>query len=216
MHTHDPLIPSLLKRALPFILVGRYPADERVSFVDVDNSDAAREATAYLFRLGYRRVATIAGPQQMIAGHDRLQGYLEALHARGVAPDPDLIAESDFTEQGGYAAMQQLLFRGRRAGLERSPDAVFVASDTMALGALRALHEAGKRVPDDVALIGFDDMPFAAHTDPPLTTVRQPIPRAGSVAAETLFDIIEHPAAPPRRILLNTELVIRASTGDGV
>src|SRR5207302_269625 len=92
-----------------------------------------------------------------------------------------------------------------------SPDAVFVASDAMALGALRALREAGKRVPEDIAIAGFDDMPFAARTDPPLTTVRQPIQRMGALAAETLIDLIGNPDPQPRRILLPTELVIRAS-----
>ena len=97
--------------------------------------------------------------------------------------------------------------------LPLNPDAVFAASDVMAMGALRALRDAGRRVPEDIALVGFDDMPFAARTDPPLTTVRQPVQRTGEVAAETLMDLIEHPDAQPRRILLPTELVIRASCG---
>jgi LacI family transcriptional regulator len=211
----DPVVPALLADKVPFVQVGRYLTDERVSYVDVDNYSSAREMVSYLLRLGYRRVATIAGPPKMIAGHDRREGYQDALRARGLIPDPALIAEGDFSEEGGFVAMQRLLARARQPGAAGLPDAVFVASDAMALGALRALREAGVRVPDDVALAGYDDMLFAARTAPPLTTVRQPIHRAGAVAAETLFDLIEHPDAPPRRIILPTELVMRASTGLG-
>jgi LacI family transcriptional regulator len=201
----DPIFDALLTRGLPFVVVGRHPTNTRVSYIDVDNMNGAREMVAYLLRLGYERVATIAGPQNMIAGVDRQQGYLVALRDRGIIPDPRLIVEADFTEEGGHLAMQRLL--------SLAPDAVFVASDAMAVGALRALREAGKRVPEDIAVVGFDDMPFAARTDPPLTTVRQPIQRLGSLATETLIDLINHPDAPARRIVLPTELIIRASCG---
>jgi LacI family transcriptional regulator len=210
----DPMMEALLKRGLPFVLVGRHPTDDRVSYVDVDNRNSSRDMVAYLLRLGYRRIATIAGPHNMIAGADRLQGYLDALRNR-VGParepplhDPDLIVEGDFTEESGHRAMQRLL--------PFAPEAVFVASDAMAVGALRALREAGKRVPQDIAVAGYDDMPFAARTDPPLTTVRQPILRLGAVAAETLIDMIGCPDGPPRRIILPTELVIRASCGSAL
>ncbi|HEY4690550.1 MAG TPA: substrate-binding domain-containing protein, partial [Anaerolineae bacterium] len=122
--------------------------------------------------------------------------------------DPDLIVEGDFTEAGGYAAMQRLLCL--------HPDAVFAASDMMAIGALRAIRETGLRVPDDIAVVGFDDIPIAARTDPPLTTVRQPIHRTGAVAAQTLIDLIEHPNTHIRRVVLPTELVIRVSCGANI
>lgn len=201
----DPMLEALMKRGLPFVLVGRPPVDDGVNYVDVDNKNSAREMVAYLLRLGYERIATISGPKNMIAGADRLQGYLNALRERRVTPDPNLIMESDFTEAGGYLAMQQLL--------PFAPDAVFTASDAMAVGALRALRDAGKRVPEDIAVAGYDDMPFAARTDPPLTTVRQPIHRLGVVTAETLIDLISYPATAPRRVVLSTELIIRASCG---
>lgn len=204
----DPILAALIKRGLPFVLVGRHVADENVSYVDVDNSNSSREMVTYLLRQGYQRVATIAGPRNMIAGADRLQGYCLALRDRRVASDANLIVESDFTEEGGYMGMQRLL--------PHAPDAVFIASDAMAIGALRALRDAGKRVPEDVAIAGFDDIPNAARTDPPLTTVRQPIQRMGSVAAEALIDLISHPDRPPRRIILPTEMVIRASCGSGL
>jgi LacI family transcriptional regulator len=204
----DPLVQAMRDTHLPFVLIGRYPIDDRINYIDVDNRNSARDAVTYLLRLGRRRVATIAGPHNMIAGSDRLQGYVEALRARGMAVDPELIAEGDFTEAGGYAAMRRLL--------ARQFDAVFVASDNMALGVLRALREAGRRVPEDVAVVGFDDMPFAARTEPPLTTVRQPVYRTGAAAAETLIDIINTSDSQPRRIVLPTELMIRASCGSGL
>jgi LacI family transcriptional regulator len=204
----DPIVEALLKHGLPFVLVGRHPSANHVNYVDADNVKSAQEMVTYLLRLGYRRVATIAGPKNMIAGADRLQGYLAALRDRKIPQDPALIAEGDFTEAGGYAAMQRLL--------PFTPEAVFAASDVMAIGALRALREVGKRVPGDMAIAGFDDMPFATRMNPPLTTVRQPIQRMGAVAAETLLDVISHPKAAPRRIILPTELVIRMSCGSAL
>ncbi len=205
---NDPVVDALLGGGLSLVLIGRHPSRDDVNYVDVDNEQSAREAVAHLVRLGRKRIATIAGPQSMIAGLDRLTGYQNALRGRGCTIDPDLVVEGDFTEMGGYAAMQRLL--------ARNVDAVFAASDAMAVGALRALREAGRRVPEDVAVIGFDDMPFSARTEPPLTTVRQPVQRTGSVAAEALIDLVEHPDSPPRRIILPTELVIRQSCGSGL
>ncbi len=202
--TSDPILQALIKHHLPFILIGRHLGNDSVSYVDADNLGGSRQMVSYMLRLGRKRVATITGPKNMIAGIDRLQGYLDALRDRKIALDPNLIVEGDFTQEGGYRAMQQLL--------PFDPDAVFIASDAMALGALRALHEAGKRIPEDIAVAGFDDIPFSARTDPPLTTIRQPIQRLGSVAAETLIDMISHPGTQPQRVVLPTELVIRETT----
>jgi len=205
MLVDDSLMQSLIRSNFPFVLVGRHPTDSRVSYVDVDNINSAREIVTYLLQQGYRRVATITGPRNMIAGADRLEGYTMALRDHGISGDPNLIVAGDFSEDSGYRAMQKLL--------PFKPDAIFAASDTMAQGALRALRDANARVPQDIALVGFDDMPFAARTDPPLTTVRQPVHRGGAVAAETLIDLIANPRSKPRRIILPTELIIRASTG---
>ncbi|MBN1439258.1 MAG: LacI family DNA-binding transcriptional regulator [Anaerolineales bacterium] len=201
----DPILESLTKSKVPFLLIGRHPSKSDLNYIDSDNMRGAREAVVYLLQLGRRRIATITGPKNMIAGIDRQEGYERAFRERGLTPDPELVVEGDFTESGGYNAMMRLI--------PRTPDAVFVASDAMALGALRALNEAGQRVPEDVALVGFDDLPSAAHLDPPLTTVRQNIQRMGQLAAETLIQIIAEGAAPPHRLVLPTELVIRASTG---
>ncbi len=203
--TDDAVIEAVYSRRIPFVLVGRHPVHSDIKYVDVDNRLSARDAVLHLLRLGYKRVATIAGPLNMVGRLDRLAGYTDALKARGLVSDANLIAEGDFTEESGYRAMQQLL--------PQAPDAIFIASDTMALGALRALREAGKRVPDDIAVVAYDDMPFAARTEPPLTTVRQPIHRAGFVAAETLMDLINERDGKPRRVILPTKLVIRESCG---
>jgi LacI family transcriptional regulator len=205
--TGDPLIPQLVANQIPFVVQGKHE-DSRVSFVEVDNEMGAYTAVSHLVRLGRQRIALITGPSASLAAEDRKRGYLRALHERRVPVDESLVVHGDFTETSSYEAMQRLL--------QHEPDAVFVASDTMALGALRALRKAGKRVPEEVAVVGFDDLPQAETANPPLTTVRQPIRRAGVLAVEMLIDILENGATDPRRVILPTELVIRASCGSGL
>jgi LacI family transcriptional regulator len=199
----DPLIPQLINNNVPFVMVGRPNDLPGVSFVNVDNVVGVYTAISQLIRLGYKRIATITGPLNTTVGLDRRQGYLDALNDRNRSINEMLIMEGDFTELGGYSAMQRLI--------PQQPDAVFIASDTMAFGALRALREAGLSVPDDVAVVGFDDLPMSSSSDPPLTTVRQPIRRVGALAVETLIDILTNGPEPPRRVTLSTELVIRSS-----
>ena len=151
------------------------------------------------------RIATITGPLNTTVGLDRRQGYLAALADHNIPINEALIIEGDFRETGGYQAVQQLL--------PHTPDAILVASDTMALGTLRALREAKLSVPGDIAVIGFDDLPFAVTADPPLTTVRQPIHRQGLKAVELLIDILNNDLHPPRQFTAPTELVIRQSCG---
>jgi len=200
----DPLIPRLLRDRIPFVTIGRH-LREQVSYVDADNVRGGRMATEHLLHNGRRRVATITGPLNMVPGLDRREGYQAALREAGFTVREAWIAEGDFTQSGGFAAMQQLL--------PREPDAVFVASDLMAVGALRALQQAGQRVPDDVALVGFDDAPVATFTDPPLTTVRQPVYELGVMAIKQLLRLLEKEHEEPVRTILPTELVIRASCG---
>ena len=201
----DPIVRSLHNSKMPFILVGRHPTLD-VNYLDVDNRLGGKEATQHLLRLGRKRVATVTGPQNMIPGYDRYQGYLEALHDRNVKFQPELVVEGDFSEMGGYSAMKKLLFH--------KPDAVFVASDAMAYGAIRAIHEVSMKVPEDIAVIGYDDLPGSARMIPPLSSIRQPVHRLGYVATETLVDMIQHPTDQPRHLILPTELVIRSSCGD--
>ena len=201
----DPLLKALLEGDLPFMLIGRYPGNPDVSYVDVDNEKAAFEIVSYLAGIGYQRIATITGPSNMIAGFDRLEGYKKAMRQCNLLIEDNLIVEADFSEYGGYVAMQKLL--------PRMPEAVFVASDTMAIGAIRAAKDAGYRIPEDIGIAGFDDMPFAASSDPPLTTTRQPIQHCGAIAAQALIGMIDHPSEAHHHIILPTELVIRSSCG---
>ena len=203
MLVDDPLIEKLSESKRPFITIGRNPTNEQVNYVDVDNRTGVYQAVSHILRTGHRRVAVINGPQNTIGGQDRYQGYLDAMHERGIPVLAELVVEGEFSDTTGYLAMKQLL--------PKRPDAVFVASDAMAIAAMRAIGEAGLRVPEDIAVVGFDDIPPAATCKPPLTTVRQPIQRTGCVAAEMLIDLIAHPDPQPRRIVLPTELVIRSS-----
>ncbi|MFQ5614448.1 MAG: LacI family DNA-binding transcriptional regulator [Anaerolineae bacterium] len=201
----DPLIPRLLRDRIPFVIIGRHPRESAASYVDADNVRGARMATAHLLRQGRQRMASITGPASMIAGLDRREGYRTALREADLPLEEKLIVAGDFTEASGYAAMQQLL--------PQEPDAVFVANDLMAVGALRAIRQAGRRVPEDVALVGFDDAQIAAYAEPPLTTVRQPVYELGSTAIDLLLRLLENDTQGPLRTILPTELVIRASCG---
>jgi DNA-binding LacI/PurR family transcriptional regulator len=199
LHGADPLPSTLARMGIPVVVNGRPMGRTTVPYVDVDNEDGARLAVRHLLAIGRRRIATIAGPQDMIAGIDRLNGYRAELR------DSDrrsIIAIGDFTRQSGITAMRQLL--ADDPGL----DAVFVASDLMADGAIRALRQAGRRVPDDVAVVGFDDNEIARYTEPPLTTVRQPIVDLGRTMARQLLRIAGGEAIEPATVL-PTELVIR-------
>lgn len=205
LHKDDPL-PDLLSRiGLPIVLSGRRTDAESMSYVDADNTGGARSAATLLFRQGRRAVATITGPPDMYVARCRLDGYRQAVAVAGAGADESLIEPADFTEEGGRVAM--------RAVLERRPDvdAVFAASDVMAFGALQALRETGRRVPDDVALIGFDDSAIARHTDPPLTSVRQPTADMGGNMARLLLDAISGRSTGPQHLVLPTELVRRRS-----
>ncbi|MGG7614223.1 LacI family DNA-binding transcriptional regulator, partial [Streptomyces sp. ZG43] len=161
---------------------------------------------AHLVARGRRRVATISGPLDMDVSRSRLDGWRDALRAEGVEAAETLVASADFTEAGGEAAMRSLL--------EREPglDAVFAASDVMAAGALVELRRQGRRVPDDVALIGFDDSVIARHSNPPLTSVRQPVEAIGRTMARILLTEIDDPGQPRQHVVLPTELVVRESS----
>jgi DNA-binding LacI/PurR family transcriptional regulator len=206
LHNDDPL-PGVLERAgVPAVLVGRPAGTGPASYVDADNRGGARQAVDHLARQGRRRIATITGPQDMGVGQDRLDGYHDGLRAAGLAGGDDLVEAGDFTEEGGAAAMGRLL---ERPG--RPVDAVFAASDLMAAGALRTLRAAGQRVPDDVAVVGFEDSAVARYTQPPLTTVRQPIEEMGRQATRLLLAKVAGEAAG-MHLILDVELVVRAST----
>lgn len=210
LHGDDPLPHLLEESGLPTVLGGRPTGFTPSSYVDVDNHAGARLAVDHLVARGHRRIATIAGPQDMMAGVARLEGYRAALRQAGLAPDDqsndDLVAYGRFSEEGGLAAMQELL--ARRPDI----DAVFTASDPMAFGAMRAIKDAGRRIPDDIAVVGFDGSPPARNTDPPLSTVHQPAEAMGRQMACLLLSLISgEPVAEPA-VILTPDLIVRQSS----
>jgi DNA-binding LacI/PurR family transcriptional regulator len=205
LHGADPLPADLRRLGIPVVVGGR-PLAPGITYVDVDNRGGAVAATRHLIGLGRAAVATIAGPLDMAPGADRLAGYRDALADAGATADERLIEVADFSLDGGREAMERLLARAPDL------DAVFVASDLMALGALGALRRAGHSVPGDVAVVGFDDSPLAASAVPPLSSVRQPIEAMGRDMTRLLLRAVRREDDPPRRVILDTSLVIRESS----
>jgi LacI family transcriptional regulator len=183
-------------------------------------------AVSHLIRLGYERVGTITGTMTNYSAVDRLEGYKQAHRDLGREiksgfiyhgdykkdrrdwqqdATSNLVYYGEYIEMSGYEGMKQLL--------KQNVDAVFAASDSIAIGAMKAIHEAGLRIPDDVAIVGFDDLPFATQVSPSLTTIRQTIRQTGQIAVDTLMALVENKEMPPRRVSLPTELVIRSSCG---
>jgi DNA-binding LacI/PurR family transcriptional regulator len=204
MHGADPLPGALFRLGIPVVCSGRpmTPTDLPVPYVDVDHFGGVAAAVRHLVTIGRRRIATIAGPQDLGAGIDRLAGYRTTLDEAGLT---EHVAVGDFTRESGVHAMRRLL--------EDDPglDAVFVASDMMAHGALQALREAGRRVPEDVAVIGFDDVEISKLSDPPLTTVHQPIVDMGRTMAQQILGLVADRGDVPQAVVLPTELVVRAT-----
>ncbi|MET9049848.1 LacI family DNA-binding transcriptional regulator [Streptomyces bacillaris] len=206
VHADDPLPELLEQLGMPCVISGARHAAEPLASVDSDNFEGARAAVEHLVSRGRRRVATITGRLEVYGAQRRLDGYRAALATAGLPPDERLIAPADFTEEGGARAMRELL--ARRPDL----DAVFAASDVMAAGARQVLREADRRIPDDVALIGFDDSVVARHMHPPLTSVRQPIEEMGRRMAELLLEEIAGRSGERPTVVLPTELVVRDSS----
>jgi DNA-binding LacI/PurR family transcriptional regulator len=202
LHGDDPLPAKLEAGGVPTVLGGRPPGLTPVSYVDVDNRDGARQAVEHLLRRGRRRIATIAGPQDMGVGVDRLAGYREALAGAGL---PELVVYGDFSEASGVAAAAELL------ELDPELDAVFAADDPMALGAMRVLKKRGRRIPEDVAVIGFEDSASAPIADPPLTTVHQSVEEMGRRMARLLISRIQGEALADPVVILQPHLVVRES-----
>jgi DNA-binding LacI/PurR family transcriptional regulator len=207
LHGADPLPADLRRHGVPVVVGGR-PTSTGLTYVDVDNRGGAAMAIRHLVGLGRRAIATIAGPQDMAPGADRLAGYRESLASAGRTLDDRLVEIAEFTLDGGRGAMERLLDRAPET------DAVFAASDLMALGAMAAIQAAGRSVPGDVAIVGFDDSSLAVSALPALTSIRQPIEEMGREMARLLLEEIRDPGRPPRRVILDTELVIRGSTSD--
>lgn len=175
--------------------------------VGIDNVRAAYEATTHLVQLGHRRVALIAGPLRRLSIRDRVAGYRQSLLEHGIEPDPALIQEGDFRPASGYSAARALL------ALPEPPTAIFAANDRMAIGAMAAVIDAGLRIPEDVALVGFDDTPLSAYIRPALTTVKVPSYEMGAAAMRQVLALLSKSRDVQPLILLPVRLVVRASSG---
>ncbi|WP_035702146.1 LacI family DNA-binding transcriptional regulator, partial [Glycomyces tenuis] len=200
LHDADPLPELMLRRGVPVVCNGSLP-HLSAPYIDVDHVGGVKAAVEHLIAQGRSKIATITGPQDMSAGRARLEGYRQALADAGRRA---VMAIGDFTAPSGVEAMRQLLAD------EPDLDAVFVASDLMAHGALTALRESGRTVPGDVAVIGFDDIALASYCEPPLTTVRQPITEIGRTLARHMLRLLGGEEVEPSTIL-PTELVVRES-----
>ena len=192
---------------IPVVLIGSQIDHPDLDVVMVDNVQGAYDAVSHLIDLGHRRIGLVGGSRTASSGEQRFQGYIRALADHDIPIDEEIITEGRFTREGGYESMKRLL------ALQSPPTAVFASSDVMAIGALMAIQEEGLQVPNDVSLVGFDDIAEASTTTPKLTTVSQPKYQTGEVAAQLLFDRVEG-ASPGERqkIVLSHQLVIRDST----
>jgi LacI family transcriptional regulator len=199
----DPVISTLRDRGTRLVVVGRPVDDDGLMRIDVDNRMGAGLAVDHLAGLGRRRIGYIGPTDEFIFGVERLTGYRDAMAARGLAVDDQLIRQAEPTAEGGREAADALL--------PEAPDAIFAATDPMAIGVLEALAERGLRVPEDVAVVGFDGLPDAQATEPPLTTVVQPVGAVGKAAVGALVG----DATPPHLVVLPTHLRVGASCGAG-
>jgi DNA-binding LacI/PurR family transcriptional regulator len=205
VHGDDDLQARLEQAGVPTVLSGRPYSDKRVFFVDADNVGGGRVATAHVIGSGRTVIASVTGPLDLPAAQDRLAGYRAAFADAGLTPDEDLIEPGGFSTTEGYDATRRLL--------ERRPDvdAIVAGSDLAAIGAIRAVEQSGRRVPEDVAVVGFDDFREAAEHVPALTTVRQPMDEIGATMARLLLARLDGTETDPRGVVLPVELVVRRS-----
>ncbi|WP_203920256.1 LacI family DNA-binding transcriptional regulator [Rugosimonospora africana] len=202
----EPLV-ELYGAGLPVVLINTLGVHSDLPSVESDSYAGARSAVAHLLELGHRRIACVQGPPQFPCCVNRNKGYTDALTHAGIAIDADLIRPGGFRPQDAYRHTVDLL-----CGPDR-PTAIFAHNDPMAYAVLDAVDECGLRVPDDISVVGFDDIVSSAHVRPPLTTVRQPFEEMGAQAAEMLLSALSYESGPPRHVRMPTELAIRASAG---
>jgi len=195
----------LIEKGMAVLYLNNTPHGEPVSSVHCDDLDGGYQATRYLIERGHTAIATILGPDNEECTSDRLDGYRRALSEAGLTANPSLTERGDWSATSGYQATQRLL------SADQPFSAIFAQNDRMAVGAIRALRKADLCVPDDVSIIGFDDIPLASYFDPPLTTLRQPTVESGAQAARLLVETIQNPGRPPEQISIKARLVERAS-----
>ena len=202
----DKELRALAEEGFPVVLIGHL-SRVKISSVDIDSRAAARLAVEHLLAQGHSRIGCITNaPLSYTAASERLQGYQDALSAAGYSFDQNLVRYGDYSPESGFKTMTSLLAEANR------PTAVFVASDVVAFGAMTAVREHGLKVPQDIALVGFDDVPLARYVDPPLTTVHLPIAELGRQAGQLLVDLIFRQTEPGRQIWLEPELIVRSSS----
>jgi LacI family transcriptional regulator len=199
-------IGSLTRRNFPFVLIDHQGTGEACAAVGATNWQGAYNATEYLIKLGHECIGFITGSLDLGAAVDRLDGYRSALRTHHLPVDSCLVYEGTFSQPDGYVGAIALL------ELDHPPTAIFASNDMMAMGAMDAVRSHGLRIPDDISIIGFDDIPQAELVRPALTTIRQPLEKMGRVATQMLLDMLKYPELKTNRIELPTELIIRSST----
>lgn len=203
---NHPLYEAIPNVRCPVVMIDKpLHYEDQISYISLDNVGGAYTATNHLIRLGRQRIAHITGILSIADGLDRLQGYKNALSDAGRSVDERLIVEGRFNRNSGYHAMKVLL--------PQKPDAVFAASDATAVGAYQAIKEAGLRIPQDIAVVGFDDADVAEQFTPTLTTIRQPVREKGELAVKMLLEFIETESYFPKKVLIPYELIVRNSCG---
>ncbi len=203
----DPQLPQLMHERYPVVLAGHHPHPE-AHFVHVDPVTSSSIATSHLIGLGHERIAFINyAPTSYIGAAGRLQGYQQALEAAGIAADDRLVRFGNYSPASGYEAMQSLLTVAPR------PTALFAGNDTIAFGAMAVIHEAGLRIPEDIGVVGYDDLPKARYAVPPLTTVRSPAIEQAQCCAEMVIALISGTPLREQQVMLEAELVVRHSCG---
>jgi len=202
----DLLMDKLSESGIPLVILGRPFQNKHLSYVDIENVESVEKAIQYLINKGHKKIGTITGPQNTAVGIDRKKGYQQALTKNNIPIDNTLIVEGTFTEESGYLGMKHLL--------HQKPDAVFAASDEMAVGAIRAINEENLEVPRDISIIGFDDFPMRTMVRPALTTIHQPIEQFCSEALKMLIAFVEDGSGPFQKNILKADFIIRDSTRD--
>ncbi|AMX82223.1 LacI family transcriptional regulator [Geobacillus subterraneus] len=187
----------------PVVLACEYLEGSTIPTVSIDNISSARKATEYLIHLGHRRIGFISGPLNVILSRDRLKGFRQAMAQHGIPVESFLVQEGDFSFESGYNMMMKFL------ALDQPPTAVFASNDEMAIGAIKAIKSKGLRVPDDISVVGFDDIQFASIYEPALTTISQPMFEIGKKAMELLIKLINKDELEKSQYILEDQLVIR-------
>lgn len=201
----DPLL-GLINSTVPIVTTGYHLPHPELEIVDIDNVDGAFQAVMHLIENGHRQIGMITGPENFKAASERTTGYKLALKESGLDYQPDLVTHADWNTKCGQKAMEELLQRGKTI-----MSAVFVQSDALAIGAMSAIDRAGLRIPEDISLVGFDDLPITEYLTPPLTTVHQPVRELGGIAIRLLVDKINGQPTKTGEVLLKTKLIVRES-----